>query len=261
MVQKARVAMFSSNTSSLPSSRPMKSYPRRKGVQRSGSILNTIKNFVSAPLSWFASNDETETGKRRRDNDEREHTSEAQEQDRRKKMRVETSPLRETDASSSQRITFPTSQSAPTIKGSEPLRAHIFHEMNSTPAVGLKTLAINSPALIDREVSMAPSPVESQFKILHGSPSMGPRGSSLFPPASPLRLRNSLTPQPSSARLIRREASAPPPISNLMVKPIFVKPPKQTSVPRESSDRNSLSLGSLAEFERVSIFVLLMRLL
>ena len=81
----------------------MKSYPRNSGVKRSGSILNTIKNIVAAPLSWFGGNDSAEPGKRRRDEEEREPTEEAQEEDRRKKMRIEI-PL--SDASNRQSSTL-----------------------------------------------------------------------------------------------------------------------------------------------------------
>ena len=85
-----------------------------------------------------------------------------------------------------------------------------------------------------------PSPIRSSF-------SLGPREGSVQPPYSQLKLRSSLTPQPSAARPVRREASAPPPLSTLQSRPKFVRAPAEEAAPRESLAQKTVSLGTLAD--------------
>ena len=62
-------AMFAPSPRSTPAARRRRQHGRAAmPLTRSGSILNSLKSFVSAPLAWFGSNDEgvDDLGKRRR---------------------------------------------------------------------------------------------------------------------------------------------------------------------------------------------------
>ncbi len=118
-----------------------------------------------------------------------------------------------------------------------------------------RTMSMDPPALqyatYNRDPAVMPLPLDSPMDVARNSASVGPRDSSMRLPTSPFRIRASLTPQPSPSKAIRREASAPPPLSSLMSRPVFVKPPiDEGPSSKDLRAQKTMSLGSIAEFSR-----------
>ena len=124
------------------------------------------------------------------------------------------------------------------IKGSKTLQ--ISRTMSTDPTLRDRALSREPTSLSVREMSV--DPVMTSFATTISATTDGP--------PAPFRLRTSLTPQPSPTKPSRREASAPPPLASLMAKPIFVKPPPDAKKVRKLEDQKTVSLGTLAEFQR-----------
>lgn len=234
-------------------------------MTRSGSILGTIKNIVAAPLSWFSGGERFEDlGKRRRGN-ERDVVSDDEEDigQKTKRMRMDSPPRAQAAEPPAGYLDPPTSSlppitasartrtndtlRKPTIEDSYNRSSSVFGGQSLT-----RTMSIDPPAqyaTYNPDPSTIPLPMDSPMES-RLSMSVGPRDLSMRPSASPLRLRTSLTPQPSPAKPLRREASAPPPLSSLMSKPVFVKPPPAEGAGRQLREQKTVSLGSLAEYSR-----------
>ena len=99
-----------------------------------------------------------------------------------------------------------------------------------------------------RDPATAPLPSDSPVR---SSParSFAPEDE-LERPRSPLRLRTSLTPQPSPSRRFRRESSAPPPFSNFQSRATFVRGPGEEKQDQKFIGQKTVPLGALAEASR-----------
>lgn len=235
------------------------------GMVRSGSILGTIKNIVAAPLSWFSGGEKFEDLGKRRRGQERDLTSDDEDGFAQKTKRIRvSSPVSAQAIEPTASFLDPPASSLPPIsmisryRSSNVLRKSAVEDgyNRSSSVFGgqslSRTMSIDPPAqyaTYHSDPSMVPLPMDSPMES-RLSMSAGPRDLSMRPSASPLRLRTSLTPQPSPAKPIRREASAPPPLSSLMSKPVFVRPPPTGNTGRELKEQKTVSLGSLAEYNR-----------
>ncbi|KAL5529455.1 hypothetical protein ACEPAG_5440 [Sanghuangporus baumii] len=263
--------MFASRAKSNALGKRDKPYSRRVSpMSRSSSLLGTIKNIVSAPLTWFASNQEgfEDLGKRRRVSARDAEDLEEQQAERTgKRMRVD-SPER-----SPERVRPSTTEGyldPPSFK--PPFNSHAtrfgMHQASDEKDVADRRTSIFGPpppssgnrtmsedpasryAIFKRDPTMNPLPADSPTRssparsVAHDDDSDRPR--------TPLRLRTSLTPQPSPSRRLRRESSAPPPFSNLQTRPAFVKPPAEENQDQELGTLKTISLGTLAEVSRGS---------
>lgn len=99
----------------------------------------------------------------------------------------------------------------------------------------------SKPMPLSRDVSMDDGSFE---KALSTSPTL------------PFRMRTSLTPQPSGVAFgpepprRERNGSEPPPLAQLIDKPVFVKAPSETPRPKPSTSQAPATLGALAEAQR-----------
>ncbi|KAJ7470391.1 hypothetical protein FB451DRAFT_336370 [Mycena latifolia] len=252
---------------------------RRKPLVRSNSsLLGTIKNIVTAPLTWFATSDDFEDspdlkGKRRRhappnsgtnadDSEGAPRTKRARVKSPDSQIQFHPEPPYVTPAYSHPPAAYldpPGSvfnnQSNFYRSSSVNITAPSLTQFNTNNRSGLsRTMSIDPPhnsvsfsrdatmnfTPLDRDTSMEPS------AFIRTSSSI-PRDLSMPLPAarSSFRMRTSLTPQPPQPR----EASEPPPLSALAQKPVFVRPPPD-SHQRLSSQSSSSTLGSLVESQR-----------
>ncbi|KAL5490072.1 hypothetical protein ACEPAI_4905 [Sanghuangporus weigelae] len=263
--------MFASRAKSNALSKRDKPYSRKtEPMSRSSSLLGTIKNIVSAPLTWFASNQEgfEDLGKRRRVAARDAEDLEEQQAERTgKRMRVdspERSPERVRPSTTGGYLDPPTfkppfdshatrfgTHRASDEKNVTGRRTSIFGP--PPPSSGNRTMSVDPAsryAIFKRDPTMIPLPADSPTRssparsVAHDDDSDRPR--------TPLRLRTSLTPQPSPSRRLRRESSAPPPFSNLQTRPAFVKPPAEEKQDQELGTHKTISLGTLAEVSRGS---------
>ena len=242
-----------------------KPYARKMSpMSRSGSLLGTIKNIVSAPLSWFASNQEDfeDLGKRRRIPSRDAGDFEEQRAGRTgKRMRVdspERSPVRVQPSGTggyldppllNTRLTQAGLRRSSEEKDVTSRRSSIFGP--PPPSSSDRNMSIDPPSRFStfkRDPATAPLPSDSPVR---SSParSFAPEDE-LERPRSPLRLRTSLTPQPSPSRRFRRESSAPPPFSNFQSRATFVRGPGEEKQDQKFIGQKTVPLGALAEASR-----------
>ncbi|KAJ6606599.1 hypothetical protein DFH09DRAFT_1017675 [Mycena vulgaris] len=247
---------------------------RRPLVRSNSSLLGTIKNIVTAPLTWFATADDFDDspdlkGKRRR-NPAPHSTSATDDSEgapRTKRARVKSpdsqiqfhpEPPYVTPAyfhPPSAYLDLPGSvfnnqnnfyrsssvNTAPTLPHfNSNIRSGLSRTMSIDPPISFSRDATMNFGPLDRDTSMEPS------SFIRTSSSI-PRDLSMPLPAarSSFRMRTSLTPQPPQPR----EVSEPPPLSSLAQKPVFVRQPPD-SHQRLSSQSSSSTLGSLVESQR-----------
>ncbi|KAJ7702417.1 hypothetical protein B0H17DRAFT_145956 [Mycena rosella] len=252
---------------------------RRRPLARSNSsLLGTIKNIVTAPLTWFATADDFEDspdlkGKRRRHAapNARPTAEDSEEAPRTKRARVK-SPDHQIQFHPELPYVAPAYSHPPSAYLDPPgsvfnnhnniyrsnsvnIAAPSLNQFNANNRTSLsRTMSIDPPHIstsfsrdatmnftsFDRDTSMEPS------AFMRTSSSI-PRDLSMPLPAarSSFRMRTSLTPQPPQPR----EVSEPPPLSSLAQKPVFVRPPPD-SHQRLSSQSSSATLGSLVESQR-----------
>ncbi|KAF7311643.1 hypothetical protein MKEN_01067600 [Mycena kentingensis (nom. inval.)] len=260
------------------SSFPTSQHPRRRGngpqrrplARNNSSLLGTIKNIVTAPLTWFAATDDFDDptdlkGKRRRNPVARSPTAmdDVDGPPRSKRIRVQ---------SPDNQVQFhPEPQYAPSYPNpphgyldppemaftNSPSRSNSVNappttlsQYNATRSL-FRTMSIDPPhipAPISREPSMNlySTPFDRDTSMERASSAI-PRDLSMPLPTtrSPMRIRSSLTPQPSMAR----EVSEPPSLSILAQKPVFVRAPTE-SHQRLSSQSSTSTLGSLVDSQR-----------
>lgn len=285
----------------LPTSTSNRSYTqqkrqqngRRPSVARSSSFLGAIKNIVTAPLSWFAQDDdhfEDTKGKRRRlANSGGAGVATEDGGSRSKRMRIG-SPERQTDQLGyldPPRKIFQQPHSAPPSSGfgqspalpsspasisrstSATTPSHTVQRLpsrNNRHTVSPLRNSFTQADMISRTMSMDPPARNSLTRDIIMTPTHGsanrysmsmPRDSSMSPTRSQLRMRTSLTPQPSGSTFgpllsQRREyASEPPTLEELMANPMFVRaPPPESSHQRNESGELTVTLGSLVDSHR-----------
>ncbi|KDQ60597.1 hypothetical protein JAAARDRAFT_554639 [Jaapia argillacea MUCL 33604] len=261
-------------------------------VARSGSLLGTIKNIVTAPLTWFANGDDFEDGKgkRRRAAKPTSATDGSDEElvrSRVKRMRLD-SPDRQVSSGylDPPEAILPAPTSIPRYpyqynQASKPGRSHSsLHPPNQRQLHHSRTLSpyptsYSQSNEVHRTMSMDPpsrQPVPrdsygpshlrretSMDSAMHRSSSLSiPRDFSASPTRSGFRMRTSVTPQPSGSSfgptLQRRprDPSEPPPLTSLVSNPIFVKPPPEARQ-RQMSVQPTITLGSLMDSERAHL--------
>ena len=198
-----------------------------KLVRHNSSFLGTIKNLVTAPLTWFGNqNDEFTNGKRGRP-----------------VQQAPTEPILSTDEetrrSKRMRLHSPPQPSR---------RMSAISRASSAVLPSRSTLSPMRPLSISRTMSIDPPTRENSFSYVNDMDiSMDTiRGLSPLSPKPSFRMRSSLTPQP---QLTSRHISEPPPLSTFISShpshPVFLHPP---SVPRDPSP--APTLGSLVESVR-----------
>ena len=196
-----------------------------KLVRHNSSFLGTIKNLVTAPLTWFGNqDDELTSGKRRRPLQQAPtvtmlSTDEETRQPKRMRLHSPPQPPRRTSV-------IPRASSAVL-----PSRVH------------RSTLSPMRNLSISRTMSINPPTRENSFNIVSDMDiSMDAIRDPLSAKPS-FRMRSSLTPQP---QLSSRHISEPPSLNALISShPVFLHPP---SVPHDSSP--APTLGSLIETVR-----------
>lgn len=254
-----------------------KPYSRRQPPPRSGSIMATIRNIVTAPLSWFSTTNEFEDtpGKRRRVAIPQSNADASDEHRSVKRQRVASPPPQprgyldpplamfqprsKRDGASQDPIStvFPSSTSAsaniqdqhPDKYGRRGLSATVWSRRGQSRETSMD----NSPSrLIARDATMIPLPVSREASL-----SSVPRDSSVGPVRASFRMRTTLSPilvgsdyGPNPKRR-DRDPSEPPPLAALMSNPIFVKPPhNQHPGHRSQSAQPTTTLGALAQTSR-----------
>ncbi|EJD02118.1 uncharacterized protein FOMMEDRAFT_141279 [Fomitiporia mediterranea MF3/22] len=255
--------MFAPTPRSSASSKRAKPYSRsQKNMTRSNSILGTIKNIVSAPLSWFASSDENfeDLGKRRRQAaKDIADIEEGQPQRREKRRRVDSPerPPERVQPPTAGYLDPPPTTSLVTQQATRDREQADAHTRRSSAielpsSSSIRLMSVDPPhhyATLNRDPAMVPLP---------GSPTRSSPRRSVGPediahvPRTPSRLRTSYTPQVALTKPLRREASAPPPLSSLQSRPMFVKPPSDEGQREHLDSKEVLPLGTLAEFSRGS---------
>jgi nucleoporin NUP1 len=197
-----------------------------KLVRHNSSFLGTIKNLVTAPLTWFGNqDDEFTSGKRRRPVQQaptEPMLSTDEETRRSKRMRLHSPPQPARRTSAIPRASSAVLPSRVNRSTLSPLRHSI-----------------------SRTMSIDPPTRENSFNFVNGMDiSMDTiRDLSPLSPKPSFRMRSSLTPQP---QLTSRHISEPPTLNAFISShPVFIHPP---SVPHDPSP--APTLGSLVESVR-----------
>ncbi|KAG1749106.1 uncharacterized protein EDB91DRAFT_1344766 [Suillus paluster] len=232
---------------------------------RTNSFFGAIKNIVTAPLSWFGGSDEEDfgdsdaRGKRRRLPTASEQTrNEEDSEQRTKRMRLSRKllkshalkisvisrrprekTLRVPPATPRNRRTMSPYPSGSQLKAQPSVRT-----MSLDPPTGLAysgTAARLQPAPTMQDLTE-----EKDVMSISREPSM-----------SNIRMRTSVTPQPSGpdfgpvvpARR-ERDPNEPPPLTTLMSNPMFVKPPPGLQKSGAAELSRQATLGSLLDSQR-----------
>ncbi|KAF8184993.1 hypothetical protein K438DRAFT_2020217 [Mycena galopus ATCC 62051] len=261
--------------------RPNAANSRRRPLVRSNSsLLGTIKNIVTAPLTWFATAEDFEDspdlkGKRRRypaqNSDPARDVSEGAPQSKRARVKspdnqiqFHPEPQYVAAAYSQPQMGYldpPVSvfnnnsdfyrsnsvnMTAPTLNQLNPSnnRSALSRTMSIDPPQSSISFSRDTSmnfTPLDRDTSMEPSGFMRKSSSIPRDLSMP-----LPPTRSLFRMRTSLTPQPVQPR----EVSEPPPLSSLAQKPVFVRPPPDSRERVSSQSSSSSTLGSLVESQR-----------
>lgn len=267
---------------------------RRQPVARSSSFLGTIKNIVTAPLSWFAQDDddfEDTPGKRRRSGQANEAGAVTDEGEKRiKRMRIDSPEgQRQPGYLDPPRQIFQQPHSAPPgVSSFQPPRLTTYTaSINRSTSVAVASHSVQRQQPRNNRHTVSPLRTSfGQADIMSRTMSMDPPArlfptreltvntsrdrtrysmptaheGSTSPSRSPFRMRTSLTPQPSGPNFgpsvpQRREHTEPPTLEELMANPMFVRPPPEQNHLRNEAGDSKVTLGSLVDSQRsVSIF-------
>lgn len=261
-------------------------------LARSSSFFGAIKNIVTAPLQWLSGTDESEDtkGKRRRlpVSSEESRAEEDGLQGSAKRMRISgpskdsqpyldppTTAFKQPRRASEQVIRA--QQRRLTASPRKTLHIPTDSDGRSRSMRGRHTLSPLpsrshlAPEGVTRTVSLDPPPnsgfslrtesvvsmqdVIEEFEVARDPMSIS-RDSSMSP-GRQLRVRSSLTPQPSGPNFgpvvpprRERDPNQPPPLASLMSNPTFVKPPPGYQKSDATELSKQLTLGSLVESQR-----------
>ena len=246
-----------------PSSSSPDSQRRRRprSLARSdSSFLGTIKNIVTAPLSWFASTDDLDlsSGKRRRpitSSQGADDDDDAASPQLNKRMRVRSpSPPHMAATMPAPYLDPPVSAFHPKPARSVPYDLHHNNASLTRQDSLSRTMSIDPPA---RPLVSPSRPLRRDVSIERGSFMRSSARDLSLPPLSShpsFRIRTSTTPQPHPYR----DKSAPPPLSSLASNPTFIRaPPTTDSLHVAIPTQPSLNLGSLVNSVRsVCLFLL-----
>lgn len=239
--------------------------------------MATIRNIVTAPLSWFSTTDEFEdtSGKRRRAPVLQSNVDASDERRPVKRQKLASPPsqsqgyldpplsmfqLRSKPGGGPQdptSISFPSASVNPNTQECQPeklgrhtLTAKVWSRRDQSREVSMDNLPSR---LITRDATMVPLPVSREASI-----SSVPRDSSVGPVRAPFRMRTTLSPIPIGSdygpnpKRRERDPSEPPPLTALMSNPIFVKPPpnQHPTHRSQSAQPTTTTLGALAQTSR-----------
>ena len=257
-----------------------KPYTRRQPPPRSGSIMATIRNIVTAPLSWFSTTEEFEDtpGKRRRAPVSQPNADASDQHRSVKRQRVASPPAQpqayldppltmfqphpKREGAPQDSTSFPPSASMnaniqerqPDKSGRHSLSAAVWSRRGQSREASMDNL---QNRLITRDATMIPLPVSREASL-----SSVPRDSSVGPVRASFRMRTTLSPIPAGSdygptpKRRDRDPSEPPPLTSLMSNPIFVKPPpNHHSTHRSQSAQPTTTLGALAQTSRAVGFL------
>lgn len=261
-------------------------HPPPAVLGRKNSFFGAIKNIVTAPLSWFGGSegdfgDSDARGKRRRlpiASEQTRDDSDSDSEQRTKRMRMG-SPNRDKQPY----LDPPRSAFRQHHKISEGARIRNHRHVSPSPR---KALRVPDATPRNRR-TMSPYPSGSQLKAqpsvrtmsLDPPSGLGYSGSparlqpvptmqdlteekdamsiSREPSMSNLRMRTSVTPQPSGADFgpvipprRERDPTEPPPLMTLMSNPMFVKPPLGLQKTSTAEMTRQATLGSLLDSQR-----------
>ncbi|KAI5983767.1 hypothetical protein EDD15DRAFT_2313523 [Pisolithus albus] len=257
-------------------------------LARTNSFFGTIKNIVTAPLQWLTGSEEFEDtrGKRRRlpVPSEQARTEDDNLRGKNKRMRV-SSPTRDTQAyldppptafKQPRRTTEHLSLSNhrhPSVSPRKSLRtpsgpashrprrtvSPLSSRSHIAPTGAARTMSLDPPS--NTSFSYRTQSVASMQDIMeeHGGikDSMSISRDPSMSPGRQLRVRSSITPQPSGSDFgpvvpppRERDPSQPPPLATLMSQPTFVKPPPNLQKPDVAETAKQLTLGSLVDAQR-----------
>ncbi|KAG2115211.1 uncharacterized protein F5147DRAFT_751561 [Suillus discolor] len=240
--------------------------PPPAALGRKNSFFGAIKNIVTAPLSWFGGSEEDfgdsdARGKRRRlpiASEQTRDDSDSDSEQRTKRMRMGS----------------PNRDKQPYL---DPPRSAFIQHHKTSEGVRIQNHPLRVPAATPRNRrTMSPYPSGSQLKA---QPSVRYSGSparlqpvptmqdlteekdamsiSREPSMSNLRMRTSVTPQPSGSDFgpvipprRERDPTEPPPLTTLMSNPMFVKPPSGLQKLTTAEMTRQATLGSLIDSQR-----------
>lgn len=257
-----------------------------RSVSRSGSLLGTIKGFLPSKLFGW-SGDSADTPGKRKGVEESYEAEEGQRSS--KRQRVDGPPVAETPqpqvpqrppqqlapppASKSGYLEPPDNFFGSSNATAAPRQGNHVRATSLAPSTrplpaSSSTRSVSSTGAhpFGRTMSMdppnryrpsygagpKPAPLSRDVSMDDGSFDKGMSTS----PTLPFRMRTSLTPQPSGMAFgpepARRERndSEPPPLAQLIDKPVFVKAPSEAPQPKASTSQAPITLGALAEAHR-----------
>lgn len=252
-------------------------------LKRSSSFFGAIKDIVTAPLSWFGGGeddfgDSNDKGKRRRLPTPPEQTHEEDSEQRVKRMRVASPSTDKQPYLDPPRSAFNQVHKIPT--GARTLN---HRHVSPSPRKALRVPATTprgrrtmSPYLsgsqskaqpVTRTMSLDPPSALGYSGAparLHRVPTMqdlteegDAMSISREPSTSHLRMRTSVTPQPSGSDFgpvvpprRERDPTEPPPLTVLMSNPMFVKPPPGLQKSGATDVSRQATLGSLLDSQR-----------
>ena len=239
--------------------------------------MATIRNIVTAPLSWFSTTNEFEDtpGKRRRATTSQFNVDTSDEHRSVKRQRISSPPSQPQGhldppltmfrprsnlgdaAQGAINTTFPSAISTnantqgrqPDKFGRQNLAVNVWSRRNQSRGVSLDNPQSHSTT---RGAAMVPLPVSREASL-----SSIPRDPSMGPVRAPFRMRTTLSPisvgsdyGPNPKRR-ERDPSEPPPLSALMSNPTFVRPPpNQHPTHRSHSAQPTTTLGALVRAPR-----------
>jgi nucleoporin NUP1 len=264
---------------------------KRSMVARSNSFIGTIKNILPVKLPWFGSSrDQSDTPSKRKETDERQDVEDSGRSNKRQRIEETLEDGKRASGgqprlpSSATGYLDPPQRAFGHLNPARPPRMPPIHARSSSVAYPprSKSRITMSPGLggarsqtmrIARTQSMDPP---SRFRSTSYKPALTPlalsRDASMedlsfqespSSPSRPFKMRTSMTPQIPDLELgpsTRRDTSEPPPLSDLVTKPVFVRaPPDVVRQVTPLARQSSLTLGDVAEAQKQVIRVILGR--
>lgn len=260
--------------------------PPPAALGRKNSFFGAIKNIVTAPLSWFGGSEEDfgdsdARGKRRRlpiASEQTRDDSDSDSEQRTKRMRMgspnrDKQPYLDPPRSAfiqhhktsegvciqSHRHVSPSSRKALRVPTATPRNRRTMSPYPSgsqlKAQLSVRTMSLDPPSGLGYSDSPARlQPVPTMQDLTEEKDAMS---ISREPSMSNLRMRTSVTPQPSGSDFgpvipprRERDPTEPPPLTTLMSNPMFVKPPPGLQKLTTAEMTRQATLGSLLDSQR-----------
>ncbi|KAG2149306.1 hypothetical protein DEU56DRAFT_752938 [Suillus clintonianus] len=260
--------------------------PPPAALGRKNSFFGAIKNIVTAPLSWFGGSEEDfgdsdDRGKRRRlpiASEQIRDDEDSGSEQRTKRMRMGSpnrdkqpyldpprSAFRQHHKASdgtriqNQRHVSPSSRKTLRVPTSTPRNRRTMSpypsgsQLKAQPSV--RTMSLDPPSGLG--YSGSPARLQPAPTMLDLTEEKDAMSISREPSMSNLRMRTSVTPQPSGSDFgpvipprRERDQTEPPPLTALMSNPMFVKPPPGLQKSSTAEMARQATLGSLLDSQR-----------